>query len=149
MSSRPGQDAGAAVAGLFAERSATGGLATRPPRQQPQPAQAPAPAPVTASRVPVARLRQGVELTEDEVDFLRSLSRPARTGQPRTLGSKFVATGVLAAAIELIREHGIDMDGVQAGDHAQMAARARAALERAGLQPAPELDTSTTRSEAP
>ena len=85
---------------------------------------------MTARHEPIARLRQGVELTEDDVDFLRSLSRPARTGQPRTLGTKFVATGVLAAAIELIRERGIDMDGVEAGDLAEMAARARAALLR-------------------
>jgi hypothetical protein len=85
-------DAGAAVAGLFAKNSATGGLATRPPRVDKLPER------VTARRDPVARLRQGVELAEDDVDWLRSLSRPARTGQPRTLGSKFVATGVLAAA---------------------------------------------------
>ncbi len=76
---------------------------------------------------PVARLRQGVELTEDEVAYLRALSRPGRTGQPRTLGSKFVATGVLAAAIELLREVDVDMDGVEAGDLAEMTARARGA----------------------
>ncbi|HWK28096.1 MAG TPA: hypothetical protein VNS09_16140 [Solirubrobacter sp.] len=29
----------------------------------------------------------GIELAEDDVVFLRSLSRPARIGQPRTLGS--------------------------------------------------------------
>ena len=102
-------DAGAAVAGLFANSTATGGLATRPPHDE-------APARVSARRDPVARLRQGVELAEDDVAFLRSLSRPARTGQPRTLGSKFVATGVLAAAIELLRTGAIDMHGVEAGD---------------------------------
>jgi hypothetical protein len=116
-------DAGVAVAGLFSGRSATGGLATRPPRDE-------RPAPVTVRRDSVARLRQGVELTEDDVDWLRSQSRPARTGQPRTLGSKFVATGVLAAAIELLRTAGIDMDGVEAGDYAEMTARAREALAR-------------------
>ena len=75
-----------------------------------------------SGREPVARLRQGVELTEDDVAFLRSLSRPARTGQPRTLGSKFVATGVLAAAIELLRDGEIDMHGVEAGDLDEMTA---------------------------
>ena len=114
-------DAGVAVSDLFARSSATGGLATRPDVE-------PSTQAVTARHEPIARLRQGVELTEADVDFLRSLSRPARTGQPRTLGSKFVATGVLAAAIELIREHGIDMDGVEASDLDEMAARARAAL---------------------
>ena len=51
-------------------------------------------------------MRLSVELTERELAFLRALSRPARTGQPRTLGAKFVATGVLAAAIELLAERG-------------------------------------------
>jgi hypothetical protein len=119
-------DAGAAVAGLFAESSATGGLATRPPREE-------RPARVTVRRDPVARVRQGVELAEDDVVWLRSVSRPARTGQPRTLGSKFVATGVLAAAIELLRTAGIDMDGVEAGDLDEMTARAREALLRAAV----------------
>jgi hypothetical protein len=118
-------DAGAAVAGLFTNTSATGGLARRQPDSP-------------VHRVPAAseeRLRQGVELTVSDVDFLRSLSRPGRTGQPRTLGSKFVATGVLAAAIELLREHGIDMSGVEAGDLAEMTARARDALVRATSTP--------------
>jgi hypothetical protein len=123
MSSPRRADAGVAVSDLFARSSATGGLATRP---EPEPI----PERVTARHEPIARLRQGVELTEADVDFLRSLSRPARTGQPRTLGSKFVATGVLAAAIELLRERGIDMHGIEAGDLAAMTARARAALER-------------------
>ena len=83
------------------------------------------------SRTRRAIVRQGVELTEDETGFLRSLSRPARTGQPRTLGSKFVATGVLAAAIELLREGSVEMEGVAAGDLDEMKARARAALLRA------------------
>ncbi len=91
-------DAGLAVAGLFARNTATGGLAGRPAVE--------APTAVRAGREPVTRLRQGVELTEDDVAFLRSLSRPSRTGQPRTLGSKLVATGVLTAAIELLRERG-------------------------------------------
>ncbi len=131
MSAPRRTDAGAAAAGLFTRDTATGGLATRPPRDEP-------PAHVTVSREPVARLRQGVELAEDDVVFLRSLSRPARTGQPRTLGSKFVATGVLAAAIELLRAGGIDMHGVEAGDLDEMTARAREALTRAAHQQAPD-----------
>jgi hypothetical protein len=77
----------------------------------------------------LVRLRLGVELTEREVGFLRELSRPARTGQSRTLGSKFVGTGILAAAIELIAAGEIDMRGVAAGDLDEMTARARAALQ--------------------
>jgi len=114
-------DAGAAVAGLFTRNSATGGLARREPDRQPR----------AATRSGEARLRQGVELTESDVDFLRSLSRPGRTGQPRTLGSKFVATGVLAAAIELLRAGDIEMHGVEAGDLTEMTARAHDALVRA------------------
>lgn len=135
MSAPKRADAGAAVAGLFANSSATGGLATRPPRDE-------RPERVAARRDPVARLRQGVELSEDDVAFMRSLSRPARTGQPRTLGSKFVATGVLAAAIELLREAGIDMDGVQAGDVDEMTARAREALTRAATARQAASDTT-------
>lgn len=119
MSSRR-PDAGAAVAGLFTKTTATGGLAGRSPdRAKPH------------TQNGSAIVRQGVELTEDETEFLRSLSRPARTGQPRTLGSRFVATGVLAAAIELLREGSIDMAGVAAGDLVEMTARARDALLRA------------------
>jgi hypothetical protein len=115
-------DAGAAVGGLFTTTTATGGLAGR-----------------AAERPKLAHdrgaiVRQGVELTESETEFLRSLSRPNRTGQPRTLGSKFVATGVLVAAIELIREGSIDMYGVAAGDLEEMKARARAALIRAAAR---------------
>jgi hypothetical protein len=110
-----------AVSDLFARSSATGGLATRPDSE-------PTTERVVARHEPIARLRQGVELSEIAVDLLRSLSRPARTGQPRTLGSKSVATGVPAAAIELLRERGIDMEGVQAGDLVETTARARAAL---------------------
>jgi hypothetical protein len=124
MSAAQRPDAGAVVAGLFAGGSATGGLATRPPRNEP-------PEHVTVRPDAVARVRQGVELAENDVVWLRSMSRPARTGQPRTLGSTFVATGVLSAAIELLREAGIDMHGVQAGDLGEMTARARAALQRA------------------
>ena len=76
-------------------------------------------------------MRLGVELAEVETAYLRSLSRPALTGGPRTLGSKFVATGVLAAAIELLRDGAIDMHGVAAGDLADMTQRARDALVRA------------------
>jgi hypothetical protein len=120
-------DAGAAVGGLFTKTTATGGLAGRAPERP---------------RLPHgdrgAIVRQGVELTEDETTFLRSLSRPARTGQPRSLGSKFVATGLLAAAIELLREGSIDMAGVAAGDLAEMKARAREALMRAATTDAEE-----------
>src|SRR5689334_9627188 len=88
--------AGAAAAGLFARPSATGGLATRE--------HAPT-ATINSSAAPAGqRIRQGVELLAEDVDFLRDLSRPRRTGQPRSLGSKFVATGVLSAAIELLRD---------------------------------------------
>jgi hypothetical protein len=137
-------DTRAAVAGLFDRPSATGGLAGRED-------QARAAVEVTTGRpsgtrrtparhngsaheagaAPITRVRLGVELTEVETGYLRSLSRPALTGGPRTLGSKFVATGVLAAAIELLREGAIDMHGVAAGDLAEMTARARAALIRA------------------
>lgn len=113
-------DAGWAVAGLFARSTATGGLATREP--------APAPLVTSASRT----LRQCVELLEHEVSFLRELSRPDRTGQSRSHGSKFVATGVLMAAVELLGEVEVDMWGVQAGDVEAMKARARAALIAAG-----------------
>jgi hypothetical protein len=123
MSAPKRADAGAAVAGLFARTTATGGLARR---EHADPEVTDAPAGFSISRV-----RQGVELTEDETGYLRSLSRPARTGQPRTLGSKFVATGVLAAAIELLRASEIDMHGVVAGDLPEMTARARDALIRA------------------
>jgi len=138
-------DAGVAVSDLFARSSATGGLATRPTSDDPSRR-------VSTRRAPVARLRQSVELAEDDVDFLRSLSRPARTGQPRTLGSNFVASGVLAAAIELLREGGIEMDGVEAGDLDEMSKRARAALTRAATaEPAPDdrttRDTPTTEAE--
>src|SRR4029079_8776239 len=115
-------DAETAVAGLFKRTSATGGLAGR--RSAPPP----------ASHNAGSTLRQGVELSEDDVDFLRSLSRPARTGQPRTLGSKFVATGLLAAAIELWRAGDLDMYGVEAGDLPEMTARAGDALRQAALR---------------
>src|SRR4051812_37846852 len=120
-------DVGAAAAGLFARASATGGLATRER------------APVTMTRAGALvgqRLRQGVELLVADVDFLRDLSRPARTGQPRTLGSKFVATGVLTAAIQVLRAGEIDMYGVEAGDLETMTARAHEALMRAGTRSA-------------
>src|SRR3954451_4914372 len=117
-------DAGAAVAGLFGTNSATGGLA----RRAPDPTVRVGVAPTGSAQ----RLRHGVELDERDVEFLRSLSRPGRTGQPRTLGSKFVATGVLRAAIELLREVDVDMYGVEAGDEQTMVMRAREALLRAG-----------------
>jgi hypothetical protein len=92
----------------------------------------PAPDAVAAA---LARVRLGVELTEAETGYLRWLSRPARTGGPRTLGSKFVATGVLTAAIELLERVEVDMHGVAAGDPAEMAQRARDALPRAAALP--------------
>jgi hypothetical protein len=126
-------DAGAAVAGLFKRPTATGGLAGRD--HQPHP---PGDHPTTDGVRGVApaglepRVRLGVELSERELAFLRDLSRPRRTGQPRTLGAKFVATGALAAAIELLATVDVDLHGVRAGDLAEMTARARAALLRAG-----------------
>jgi hypothetical protein len=134
-SKRP--DAGAAVAGLFERPTATGGLAGRnetpePPDQlDDQPTgDADCAGQNLAGREP--RVRLSVELTERELAFLRALSRPGRTGQPRTLGAKFVATGVLAAAIELLADVDVDMYGVHAGDAVEMTARARSALLRAG-----------------
>lgn len=121
MSERSGRaDAGAAVAGLFASATATGGLAGRPARAG---ARA-----VTASGT---RVRLGVELTDEEIGFLRGLSRPARTGGSRTLGSKFVGTGVLAAAIALLGSVEVDMVGLTAGDLDDMTKRAHDALLRA------------------
>jgi len=120
-------DVGAAVAGLFANPTATGGLAGRDTT-------------VAAARVSEANsrtreraVRLGVELSDAQITFLRGLSRPSRTGGQRTLGAKFVAAGVLSAAIELLEQGAIDMHGVTAGDHAEMTARARAALLRAGF----------------
>lgn len=119
-------DVGAAVAGLFSNPTATGGLAGRDTT-------------VPATRASEAKshireraVRLGVELNDAQITFLRGLSRPSRTGGQRTLGAKFVATGVLSAAIELLEQGPIDMHGVTAGDHAEMTARARAALLRAG-----------------
>jgi hypothetical protein len=116
-------DAGAAVAGLFARSTATGGLATREPSPAPR-----------AAAAASTTLRQGVELLEEEVAFLRGLSRPDRTGQPRSHGSKFVATGVLMAAVELLGQVDVDMWGVAAGDLESMKARARTALIAAGAK---------------
>jgi hypothetical protein len=140
-------DAGAAVAGLFARPSATGGLASREEHAKTT-AQDPAtqrmgtrtarrtnrgPAPETIPTA-VVRVRLGVELTEHQTGYLRSLSRPTRTDGPRTLGSKFVATGVLAAAIELLERVEVDMHGVAAGDLPEMTQRALDALVRAALR---------------
>jgi hypothetical protein len=134
-------DTRAAVAGLFDRPSTTGGLAgihehkettvggpaTRSDRTRE--ARRTDGGPTHDALAPArSRVRLGVELTEDEVGYLRSLSRPARTGAQRTLGSKFVAGGVLAAAIELLRAGAVDMHGMVAGDVAEMTARARAAL---------------------
>jgi hypothetical protein len=146
MSGAKRADAGAAVAGLFARSSATGGLAGRDEHAKTI-AEHPAtqrgtrnarrtnrgPAP-EASTTTVARVRLGVELSEHETGYLRSLSRPARTDGPRTLGSKFVATGVLAAAIELLERVDVDMHGVAAGDLPEMTQRAHDALVRAALR---------------
>jgi hypothetical protein len=133
MTAAKRQHAGAAVGGLFDRPSATGGLAGRDhpsdPRQRPPRSNARPP----DGRGGESRVRLGVELSERETEFLRALSRPARTGGPRTLGSKFVGTGILAAAIELLAESGIDMYGIAAGDLDEMTARARTALLRAGV----------------
>jgi hypothetical protein len=150
------QDAGAAVAGLFDRPSVTGGLAGA----QPPPEQSAADTSTSAQgdaardrarssgarsssrRRGEARLRLGVELGEREIEFLRSLSRPARTGGARSLGAKFVATGVLAAAIELLQATEVDMRDVGPGQLEQMMDRARAALIAAGR------DDTTERSRA-
>lgn len=144
------QDAGAAVAGLFANVTATGGLASRE-HSAPGPAERRGSAadddggvdthvsearslasPSVGALERTSSVRVGVELTEEQSSFLRALSRPRRTNGPRTLGTKFVATGVLVAAIELLRTVEVEMHGVTAGDAAEMAARARAALIQAG-----------------
>jgi hypothetical protein len=122
--SAPRANAGAAVAGLFSNPTATGGLAGRD-------ADHPAPRTSSRPREREQRVRLGVELTDAQITFLRGLSRPNRTGGQRTLGAKFVAAGVLAAAIELLEQAVIDMHGVSPGDHAEMTARARDALQRA------------------
>jgi hypothetical protein len=59
------------------------------------------------------------------------LARPPAPAASARLGAKFVAAGVLGAAIELLERGAIDMYGVIAGDHAEMTARARDALPRA------------------
>lgn len=129
------QDAGAAVGGLFAGSSATGGLAGRDhapdgrarldtTSQLPTRAVAPHPSPAPSD----PRVRLSVELTENQTTFLRSLGRPARTGGPRTLGAKFIATGLLIAAIELVESVNMDMRCVAAGDLEDMASRSRDAL---------------------
>jgi hypothetical protein len=134
MSAAKRQDAGAAVGGLFDRPSATGGLAGRLEAAAAQTISA------GASRAPRsrassherpradARLRLNVELTEKQTTFLRSLGRPARTGAPRSLGAKFIATGLLSAAIELLQSAEVDMSGVAAGDLVEMQSRARNAL---------------------
>jgi hypothetical protein len=122
---------GEAVAGLFSRPNATGGLAragAAADRANGKEAVA-SPRP-TSSGAGGSRVRLGVELTDAEIAYLRGLSRPGRTGESRTLGAKFVATGILAAAIELLEHTHIDMAGVRAGDELEMAARARAALLR-------------------
>ena len=137
MSDKRG-DTSAAVAGLFDRLSATGGLAGRDAPAAPdgrrdarlEPS-VPASARAGVAATAAARVRLGVELSEEQIAYLRGLSRPARTGGPRTLGSKFIATGVLGAAIELLEATHVDMRGVAAGDVAELTARARAALIRA------------------
>jgi hypothetical protein len=139
-------DTRAAVAGLFERPSATGGRAGTPQQdddtveppstpQRDRRGQNEAGPPHDAVPPEPARVRLGVELTENEVGYLRALSRPTRTGGPRTLGSKFVAAGVLTAAIELLRSGAVDMHGVAAGDLTEMTARARAALMAAAREP--------------
>jgi len=128
-------DTRAAVAGLFTEPSTTGGLAGRsgpPTLNGARGTETEARHARDASAL--ARVRLGVELTEQQTGYLRSLSRPARTGGPRTLGSKFVATAVLTAAIELLEHVDVDMHGVTASDLAEMTQRAREALICAALR---------------
>jgi hypothetical protein len=138
MSAAKRQHAGAAVGGLFDRPSATGGLAGRAPTPPGQPLTTPSDGQRRRSpraprgRQAEPRVRLGVELTETEVAFVRALGRPARTGGPRSLGAKFVATGILAAAVELLGDVDVDMAGVNAGDLSEITARARAALLRAG-----------------
>lgn len=149
MSAAKRPDAGAAVAGLFARHTTTGGLARGRQDQAATDDQRPqltgggdrgAPSAVGGPvGVPV---RLGVELGEDEIAWLRTVSRPARTGAPRFLGAKFVATGLLTAAIQLAKTGGIEMYGITAGDNSAMAARAHEALVRAAL-------TQTDRPNAP
>lgn len=129
-------DAGAAVAGLFANPTATGGLAGREngTARSRSGRRADESTNVAEGLEPAARVRVGVELTEEQSGYLRALSRPGRTSGPRTLGTKFVATGVLVAAIELLRTVDVDMNGVARGDEPEMATRARAALIRAGAR---------------
>lgn len=133
-------DAGAAVAGLFENATATGGLAGRENRAGRGGGKHAGSATATtapAGATPIeraSRVRVGVELTDEQSAYLRALSRPGRTNGPRTLGTKFVATGVLVAAIELLRQVDVDMNGVAAGDEDEMVARASAALIRAGAR---------------
>lgn len=119
-----------AVPGAAARPAAhTAPAAPKPARRRSETAEArrtPRPAPPAPG---VERVKVSVNLPADEVDFLRSLSRPARTGAERTLGAGFVATGVLRAAIAMLRERGIDMQGLAAGEEALMVERATAALE--------------------
>jgi hypothetical protein len=123
-------DAGAAIAGLFANPTATGGLAGRGARVSDVRA--------SEGNARERAVRLGVELSDAQITFLRGLSRPSRTGSQRTLGAKFVAAGVLSAAIELLEQGAIDMHGVIAGDLAEMTARARAALLRAAADQRPK-----------
>jgi hypothetical protein len=129
-------DAGAAVAGLFAYPTATGGLAGRENGAARSGSGRRADESTNGAEglEPAACVRVGVELTEEQSGYLRALSRPGRTSGPRTLGTKFVATGVLVAAIELLRTVDVDMNDFARGDESEMAARARAALIRAGAR---------------
>jgi hypothetical protein len=156
MSAAKRPDAGAAVAGLFARHTTTGGLAAGRQDhaaindQRPQLAGGDDPGAASAVGVPAtaagAPVRLGVELDEDEIAWLRGVSRPARTGAPRYLGAKFVATGLLTTAIHLARAGGIDMYGITAGDDSAMAARAHEALVRAALKQTDRPDTPADSS---
>jgi hypothetical protein len=132
MSAAKRTDAGAAAAGLFSRPSATGGLAShRPPAAAGQLVRPAYHAAAHGDAGAAARVRLSVELTEEQIAWLRAQSRPAKTGAPRFLGAKFIATGLLATAIELARTPGIDMYGVDAGDLDELSARCRDALVRA------------------
>lgn len=148
-------DAGAASAGLFTKPSLTGGLAAVPdpaPIQTTdtqetvtvavaEPIEEPDTQAVVEKRKPrqtrtvkVSRtqepdiVRVGIDINTDESFYLRNLSRPSRTGAERTLGTKFVASGVLRAAIDLLQDASLDMRGIDSESEQELVLRARKAL---------------------
>jgi hypothetical protein len=140
--------AGDAVAGLFARPSLTGGLARRePPAGDGSRTRSIAASRAEAGQSADVRVRLGVELSEDQIAWLRTQSRPAQTGAPRYLGAKFVATGLLAAAIDLARTAGIDMHGIDAAELDELTARCHDALVRAARRQADTSPTSADQSD--